>query len=252
MWSEVGIHQGDKTDNSKKTFSMTNQWEECQFTINHTTNCVLSRFRSRPAQQYWHIVLRRRRVMCNVLSPLFSAVKYPPSPPLSLPADYDPTLHHPVPWVVPIRNFAFRRSGSTQMSGNGALYARLPFCRCCWPTKQHSQAQLSPAACAATHRSHRSGRNICLITLLTFDRNVCATKKTALPKPHIKNRFDKKETALQTLQKWTICSKQEYFTCYKDVLSGVLILIWIPKKSAVSSLALKQEVELWLSSARLV
>lgn len=40
--------------------------------------------------------------------------------------------------------------------------------------------------------------------------------------------------------------------CDRDVLSEALTLIWIPKKAAVSSLALKQEVELKSSSPRLV
>lgn len=48
MWLEVSICQGDKTDSSKTTFSMMDQWEECQFTMSPNTNCALSHLWSRP------------------------------------------------------------------------------------------------------------------------------------------------------------------------------------------------------------
>lgn len=157
MWSEVTIHQGDKTDNSKRTFLMTNQWEKCQFTINHTINCVVSRFRSQPLSNTDTLCWEDTAWSAMFYLLLFSIVKYPSS------ADYDPTLHHPVPWVFPIRNFALWKSESTQMSGNAVLYARLLFSHCCWPTNT-AKSSSAQGLCGKIHSQitqiqNRDGRD---------------------------------------------------------------------------------------------
>lgn len=105
MWSEVNIHQGDKTDISERTFLVTYQREvEHQFTINHTTNCVLSPLRSAP-----FTLLSNTQPLCwwfaEFYLPLFLSVRYPSSS-----TDCNPTLHHLLPWVFPIANFAVQRS----------------------------------------------------------------------------------------------------------------------------------------------
>lgn len=115
MWSEVSIHQGDKTDNSKRTSLMTNQWEECQFTINHTTNCVLSCLRSQT-----FILLSSTDTLCwedtgwseMFYLLLFFWVRYPSC------ADYDPTLYQAPRWAEMV------------FCVPGCFF----FSHCCWPT----------------------------------------------------------------------------------------------------------------------
>lgn len=186
-------------------------------------------------------MLRRHRIICNVLSPLVLQLN-------------TPLLTMIPPFITPspevFRNFALWSNRSIQISGNGVLCALAAFLALLL-THKHSQVQFSPRpglqGTEPDKQSHRDRTeiNICQITLLTSTKVIL---KTA-----VQNWVCWKEIILQ---KWSHkCQKQskrEHFVCDKDVLSGGLILIWIPKKSAVSSLALKQEVELWSSSPRLV
>lgn len=127
MWSEVNICHGDKADSSKTTFWMMNKWEKCQFTITHSANGVLRHLWSPPFISLSHAMKTQGDLQSfSVFSP---SAEYPSS------TDYDLTLHHIVPWVFPVRNFAPspKKLGAPRWAGNGVLFARL-FSHCGWPT----------------------------------------------------------------------------------------------------------------------
>lgn len=186
----------------------------------------------------------------------------PRIPPL---LDCDPTLYHPVPWVFPNQKTLCSPKKWKHPDERKRCFVRQAAFLSLLLTHKHSQVQLSPRPVRQdtepdkqSHR-YRAGINIGLITLLTSDSNICTKEslKTASLKPPLQKQVWQKANSVANITKMNqrmliILPKQEHFMRYKDVLSRVLILIWIPKKSAVSSLALKQEVELWLSSARLV
>lgn len=161
MWSEVSIHQGDKTPAPKEL----PHWrisERNAGLLSITLLIVYSIFAGistiYPAQQHWHNVLRRHRIFCNVLSPLVLRLSIHPL-----------LQSHPIPWVFFfVRNFALQRKRSIQISGNCSLCARAAFLSLPL-THKHSQVQLSPwQGTEPEKQSHRHRHQI----------NICPTSTT--------------------------------------------------------------------------